>query len=308
MKITIAIVTYRRAWALPYSLASLANQTRKPDEVLIVLKPSGDGSEEVIKKFSSQLPIRLIIQEEGNCSYAYQLAIDNANSDLILFIDDDAVAEERWVEKYMELFNTLPRAGGISGTTLKAHLRDGGIVKSQEEFYEIVTTRLTFYRKPLPEYSDYIGWISKSGYMGMKKPPNEGVFKSALLGGVNMAFYRDAVVSSPLAQLYRKSRKCFWFESLLAYYARKKGFDTYGVRGLQAPIVWHIVHTHSQTRGRGFKHEFWIHYDRAANYWRLKRLGADVSLIAYLLACFATSRKKTMPRLFANLYTWVVRI
>jgi hypothetical protein len=144
--------------------------------------------------------------------------------------------------------------------------------------------------------------------MGVKKPPNESVFKSALLRGVNMAFYRDAVVGSPLAQLYRKSRKCFWFESLLAYYARKKGFDTYGVRGLQAPIVWHIVHIHSQTRGRGFKHEFWIHYDRAANYWRLKRLGADVSLIAYLLACFATSRKKTTPRLFANLYTRVVRI
>jgi glycosyltransferase involved in cell wall biosynthesis len=168
MKITIAIVTYKRAWALPYSLTSIANQTRKPDEVLIVLKPSGDGSEELIKKFSSQLPVRLILQEEGNCAYAYQLAIDNANGDLILFIDDDAVAEERWVEKYMRLFNTLPRAGGTSGTTLKAHLKDGGIVKSQEEFYEIVTTRLKFYRKPLPEYSDYIGWISKSGYMGMK--------------------------------------------------------------------------------------------------------------------------------------------
>jgi hypothetical protein len=37
-----------------------------------------------------------------------------------------------------------------------------------------------------------------------------------------MAFHRDAVIGSPLAQLYRKSRKCFWFESLLAYNVRKK--------------------------------------------------------------------------------------
>lgn len=66
--------------------------------------------------------------------------------------------------------------------------------------------------------------------MGMRTPPN-GVFKSALLGGVNMALYRDAVAGVPLAQLYKRSRKCLWFESPLAYYARKRVFDTYGVRG-----------------------------------------------------------------------------
>ena len=65
MKVTVAMVTYRRAWALPHSLASIVNQTRKPDEVVIVLKPSGDGSEEVIKSFSSQLPIKLVVQGRG---------------------------------------------------------------------------------------------------------------------------------------------------------------------------------------------------------------------------------------------------
>ena len=61
--------------------------------------------------------------------------------------------------------------------------------------------------------------------MGMRTPPS-GVFKSALLSGVNMALYRDAVAGAPLARLYWRSRKCLWFESLLAYYARKRGFDT----------------------------------------------------------------------------------
>ncbi len=40
MNDTVAIVTYRRVW-MPHSLASIVNQTRKPDEVVIVLKPSG---------------------------------------------------------------------------------------------------------------------------------------------------------------------------------------------------------------------------------------------------------------------------
>ncbi len=180
----MAMVTYRRAWALPHSLASIANQTRKPDEVLVVLRSFGDGSEEVIEKFSSHLPIRLILQREGNCAYAYQLAIGNASGDLILFIDDDAVAEMQWVEKYVQLFDTLPKAGGVTGRTFKAYLKDVVVVKTQEEFCEEAATRPTIYRRPLPEYSDYTGWVSRPGYMGMRKPPN-GVFKSALLGGVS---------------------------------------------------------------------------------------------------------------------------
>jgi Glycosyltransferases involved in cell wall biogenesis len=79
------MVTYKRAWALSHSLASIANQTRKPDEVVIVLKPSGDGSEEVIRSFSTQLPIKLVVQERGNFTDAVQIAIDNARGTLYFF-------------------------------------------------------------------------------------------------------------------------------------------------------------------------------------------------------------------------------
>jgi glycosyltransferase involved in cell wall biosynthesis len=107
VKVTVAIVTYRWALALPHSLASIASQTRKPEDVVIVLKPSGDGSEEVMRSFSTQLPIKLVVQERGNFTDAVQMAIDNAKGDVILFLDDDAVAEEKWGEKYENLFNFL---------------------------------------------------------------------------------------------------------------------------------------------------------------------------------------------------------
>jgi len=76
--ISVAIATYRRARALSYSLSSLAAQTRPPDEVVVVLKPSGDGSEEVVERFSKALPIRLVVQEEGGPAAAYALAIREA--------------------------------------------------------------------------------------------------------------------------------------------------------------------------------------------------------------------------------------
>ncbi|MFZ8809797.1 MAG: hypothetical protein ACO2PN_17060 [Pyrobaculum sp.] len=59
MKVTVAMVTYRRA--LPYLLTSVASQTRKPEDVVMVLKLWGDGNEEVIKSFSSQLPLKLVV-------------------------------------------------------------------------------------------------------------------------------------------------------------------------------------------------------------------------------------------------------
>ena len=71
------------------------------------------------------------------------------------------------------------------------------------------------------------------------------------------------------------SRKGLWNEKILAYCAKKNG--TYRALGPRAPSVWHLVHADSLTRGRGFRHEFWLHYDRVANYWRLEKLGTEVS-------------------------------
>jgi glycosyltransferase involved in cell wall biosynthesis len=307
VKVTVAMVTYRRAWALPHSLASIASQTRKPDEVLIVLKPSGDGSEDVIRSFSSQLPIKLVVQERGNFTDAVQMAIDNAEGDVILFLDDDAVAEERWVEKYENLFNSLPNVGGVSGATYKAYIENGKIVKTYEPFYDEKPTKNTFYRKPLPEYVNYYGWISRSGFMGAKAQPGD-VFLSTSLDGVNMGLLRKAVKDCPLAELFKRSRKGIWNEKILAYCAKKKGYDTYKALGPRAPSAWHLVHADSLTRGRGFWHEFWLHYDRVVNYWRLKKLGAQVSPYAYLAACLASLRRRLLPRLLATLYGWLVRL
>jgi glycosyltransferase involved in cell wall biosynthesis len=78
VKVTVAMVTYRWARALPNSLASIASQTRKPEEEVIALKPSGDSSEEVMRSFSTQLPIELVVQGRGNFTDAMQMAIDNA--------------------------------------------------------------------------------------------------------------------------------------------------------------------------------------------------------------------------------------
>ena len=136
MKVTVAMVTYRWARALPRSLTSVASQTREPEEEVIALKPSGDNSEEVLRSFSLQLPIKLVVQGRGNFTDAVQTAMDNAKGNVILFLDDDAVAEKKWVEKYENLFDSLPNVGGIGGKSHKAYIKSGEVVKTHEPFYD----------------------------------------------------------------------------------------------------------------------------------------------------------------------------
>jgi glycosyltransferase involved in cell wall biosynthesis len=286
LKVSVVIVTYRRAWALPHSLSTLVNQTRVPDEVIVILKPSDDGSEEVISKFSQHLSIKLLVQRGGNVIQAYQVAIDNSSSDIILFLDDDALAEEKWIEKYVNLFETLPNAGGIGGDVYVALLNKNSPVKTRVLFNKpLRPTRNIIYRKRhLPEFANYDCWISVAGLLGSKGVSRKGVYKSINLIGTNMGFRREAITGCPIAELYRRSKKGFRFEQILAYYARKKGFDVYEVRGPRAPAVWHLMHKQSLTRSRGFWHEFWLYYDEYSTFWRLRKLGANVSLLAYLVS------------------------
>jgi len=120
-----------------------------------------------------------------------------------------------------KLFNSLPNVGGISGVTYKAYIENGMVVKTYVPFYDEKPTKNAFYRKPLPEYVNYYGWIARSGFMGAKAPPSD-LFLSTSLDGVNMGLLRDAVKDCPLAHLYKRSRKGLWNEQTLAYCAKKK--------------------------------------------------------------------------------------
>ncbi len=64
--VSVLIPTYKRAQTLHYVLHGLENQTHKNFEIMLILKPSGDGTEELLKKYqnSGQLDIKLIFQKK----------------------------------------------------------------------------------------------------------------------------------------------------------------------------------------------------------------------------------------------------
>ena len=306
MMASVIITTYKRDWSLPYSLNSLKEQTQTPDEVVIVLKPHPhDKSKDIIKQFSNDLKINLIIQRQGNFTDAISMGIKASHGDLILFLDDDAIAEKFWIEKYLKLFKALPQAGGISGITYKAFKMKDRVILTKKKFYEEKATKIWLHRIPLDMFKGYTEFISDSGIPARLPSPSQSIIHSALLNGVNMAWRKEALLRNDLAKAFRDSKVGHLNEKYLACYVRLKGYHTYRIIDPEvAPIVWHIQHPYSLQR-RPIWGEFWRNFDLAYNYWRLKHLGCQTSFPKYVMGLIVLSRRKPSLRIPAYLYGFI---
>jgi glycosyltransferase involved in cell wall biosynthesis len=272
-----------------------------PDEVLIVLKPSKNGSEYIIKNYRDKLPIKVVIQNKGNVVDAFSLAIKEAKGDIVIFMDDDAIAKEDFVKRYETMFRILPKAGAIGGLVLKAYMINNNIMLTKQKFYKDKSKVVGPHRKKMDIFKEYDEWLSTSGFHG-KFERKSSISKSVALTGCNMGILRKSLRSYNINELYFGSKIGFHYESLIAYMIRIAGYHIYLVNDPNiSPIVWHIEHPSSLTRGNNFEKEFWIQFDKALMFWRLRTLKAQVSLFRYLLALIISARIKPVPRILATI-------
>ncbi|MGH7842932.1 MAG: glycosyltransferase, partial [Candidatus Binataceae bacterium] len=99
--VTIAVPTHNRSRPLRETLESVAAQELPAGvtaECLIVDNNSTDDTAAVADRFaaSAPMPTRRVFEPRQGSSYARNRAVDEARGGVILFIDDDAVAEPRW--------------------------------------------------------------------------------------------------------------------------------------------------------------------------------------------------------------------
>lgn len=119
-KVTIAICTYNRAGYLKDTLDDLAEQNAKPEsfEILVVNNNSKDGTEnvcEIFTKTHSEFIFRCVKEKKQGLSYARNRAVKEANTDAILYIDDDVKLPRQFVYTALEYIENRPStmcAGG----------------------------------------------------------------------------------------------------------------------------------------------------------------------------------------------------
>jgi cellulose synthase/poly-beta-1,6-N-acetylglucosamine synthase-like glycosyltransferase len=162
--VTVVIPTYKRADLLPNVLSALKRQTYKDFDVVVVVKPSGDGTEEILRKASSSLKITMVIQTKGHIVDAYFLGAKNSTGDIVAFLDDDAIPADTWLEETVKIFQNSTVAG-VTGDSFPVLLKNGEIHVIEESETPTVLSHYEFalFGRPLKGLEEYKNCIADSG-------------------------------------------------------------------------------------------------------------------------------------------------
>jgi glycosyltransferase involved in cell wall biosynthesis len=113
-RISVAMCTYNGERFLAAQLASIAKQTRLPDELVVHDDKSSDNTVAILQEFaqSARFPVR-IIENPRNLGYVqnFEAAIRNCDADLIALADQDDVWYPTRLERSELELNTYPKAG-----------------------------------------------------------------------------------------------------------------------------------------------------------------------------------------------------
>lgn len=102
MKVSVIIPTYNGAHKIMNALRSLEKQTVKPDEVLVVIDGSTDGTAVLLSEEKFNLPdFRIIEQENRGRAKVRNKGAHEASGNLLIFLDDDMIASTECISYHV---------------------------------------------------------------------------------------------------------------------------------------------------------------------------------------------------------------
>jgi glucosyl-dolichyl phosphate glucuronosyltransferase len=129
LQVSIIICSYNRARYITEALDSLYNQTAEKIlfEVIIVDNNSTDNTKEVCAAYISahpELNTRYLEEKNQGSSFARNTGAIKAQSHLLCFMDDDAIANPDFIEKILSLFANNSAADAAGGRIIPKYIPD----------------------------------------------------------------------------------------------------------------------------------------------------------------------------------------
>jgi glucosyl-dolichyl phosphate glucuronosyltransferase len=118
LEITIVICTFNRANYLKKALLSFFQQSISQNryKILVVDNNSKDNTKDIVFGLQGVFPnIDYIYEPNQGLSNARNTGIKYSQTDLIAFMDDDAVASKNWLEAVIDSFNNNSDIGYVGG-------------------------------------------------------------------------------------------------------------------------------------------------------------------------------------------------
>lgn len=107
LKVSLICTVFNEGKTIATLLESIKNQTRIPDEVIIVDAGSKDDTIHIIRNFIHKLPINLIISPNANIGTGRNIAIKNAQYDIIACTDGGCKIDEYWLQNILKPFQDV---------------------------------------------------------------------------------------------------------------------------------------------------------------------------------------------------------
>lgn len=232
--ITSVICTHNRSQFLRKCIESLLKQTLLADlyEILIVDNGSTSGTSEVIEEYANEPLVRFVYEPVLGLSRARNTGWREARGDYVGYIDDDATAEERWLEYALWCFeNVKPAPSWVGGPI---HL-DWEIDAPEWMNEELSVPLGKVY------WGDKACWLDPQQRLG----GGNSFYEKKLLqemGGFdeNLGRYPDGLLSGEETELQQR------FQAMSRYLYYHPGIG-----------IWHFVSTERCRSGWFYKRYYW---------------------------------------------------
>jgi glycosyltransferase involved in cell wall biosynthesis len=127
VKISVVICSYNREQYIIDAIHSLYNQTLSKDlyEVIVVDNNSIDNTKSLCLHYIDSHPgynIYYLEEKKQGASFARNTGAAFAKAPLLAFMDDDAVADEDFLERIVSFFQEHPDADGLGGRIIPKYI------------------------------------------------------------------------------------------------------------------------------------------------------------------------------------------
>ncbi len=187
-RVAVVVPSYRRPHLLISCLGGIADQTRPPEEVVVVARDDDADTHAVLADWPDVRTVRI---EQAGVIAAMRAGVAATNAEIVAFVDDDARPRPEWLAMLLRHLSA-PEVGAAGG-------RD--VVERPEQ-----TGPLTERVGELTPWGRLIG----NHHLGRGQPRDVAVLK-----GVNMAFRRTALalpegLRGDAAQVDFELASCLW--------------------------------------------------------------------------------------------------
>jgi len=122
MKYTISVVipTLNRPEHLDRTLRSILEQTKSPEEIVIVDQSDDNRTKDLLIERMPAIEMKKIVLKyiwvkERSISHARNLGMSAAAGEIVIFVDDDIALDKKYISEILRVYSDHPSAFGVQG-------------------------------------------------------------------------------------------------------------------------------------------------------------------------------------------------